>query len=535
MQKINSAAKASINWSFLFLTVFLIAIYTPLIMHGGIIVDDWGDIAHNLDCSGFVHCYQTWFPLFSNRPLAPLPITVATFLFGTFFSGYLILNTAIYLLAILITRKVIAQYIGNGPSIVFAILAAVPFIAMPVIASPINQLTATVSFFLWALSLQSLNHFLDSKSNTAYFLTYIYLLLAFLTYEVILPLLVFTALLPLLSTIELNRKNWLQYFLKFILPIGAVLGVIVLWQKGIAPMYMEVDSRLKLNPAQMLAKLHTWVHVFYAQIPSLFLKSAAYISLEKILALSFCLSAIWFGMFGISAQPLKSSILRFWMVSAACFVASSSIFILSNESANSWGYQARGLSSTWFALSLFIASFSAFPFFRKILFLFIASFAVLSSASFEIQRDNYITSWRIQKLILSDALGLIRENISSKNAIVIGDVPKFVNPNYNDEIIFSQPWDFGGALAIFSNGAVKDGAVIDSQRKDFNRLEISENQIIINGWWKTNTENLWLYEFDPISQKGSISRIKSLDQFKEKLNSWGYQKISNKYAPINQV
>ena len=95
MQKIASAAHAPVNWSFLLLIAFFIAIYAPLIMHGGIIVDDWGDIAHNLDCNGFAHCYQTWFPLFSNRPLAPLPITVATFLFGTFFSGYLILNTAV--------------------------------------------------------------------------------------------------------------------------------------------------------------------------------------------------------------------------------------------------------------------------------------------------------------------------------------------------------------------------------------------------------------------------------------------------------
>ena len=147
----------------------------------------------------------------------------------------------------------------------------------------------------------------------------------------------------------------------------------------------------------------------------------------------------------------------------------------------------------------------------------------MSTISFEIQRDNYIVSWRIQKLILSDALKLIDQNIDSKNAVIIGDVPKFLNPNYNDEIIFSQPWDFGGALAIFSNGTVKDGAVIDSNRKDFNRLEISQNQITINGWWKTNTDNLWLYEFDPIIQKGSLSRIRSLDQFKDKLNGWGYQ------------
>jgi len=144
MPRTNSASTATYNWSLLALVIFCIAAYFPLIINGGIIVDDWGDIAHNLDCDGFIHCYQSWFPLFSNRPLAPLPITVSTFIFGTFFPGYLILNTVTYLLAIFLTRRVISQLIGNGPSIVFALLAAIPFIAMPVIASPINQLTATV-------------------------------------------------------------------------------------------------------------------------------------------------------------------------------------------------------------------------------------------------------------------------------------------------------------------------------------------------------------------------------------------------------
>jgi len=57
------------------LIIYLLAVYGPLVSQAGISVDDWGDIAHNLDCNSFWHCYKSWFPLFSNRPLAPLPIT----------------------------------------------------------------------------------------------------------------------------------------------------------------------------------------------------------------------------------------------------------------------------------------------------------------------------------------------------------------------------------------------------------------------------------------------------------------------------
>lgn len=522
MQKIASAAQASVNWSFLLLIAFFIAIYAPLIMHGGIIVDDWGDIAHNLDCTGFAHCYQTWFPLFSNRPLAPLPITVSTFLFGTFFSGYLILNTAVYLAAILITRKVVARQIGDGPSTIFALIAAIPFIAMPVIASPINQLTATVSFLLWALSICELNHFLNISSKRSYTLAYVYLLLAFLTYEVILPLLVFTALLPFIVKSSSLQKNWLKYFMRFILPIGLVLAIIILWQKGIAPHFMDVDSRLKLNPQQMLAKLHTWGHVFYAQIPNLFSKAPAFFTTYQIFTSILLVLSIALGLKAVpKEQNQKGIVYRFLLVSIMCFFASSSIFILSDESANSWGYQARGLSSTWFCLSILLAAIAALRIWP--LTILVAIFGVASSVSFSIQRDNYIQSWQTQMLIIQDVVNLAKENLIPSGTTIIGDVPKFANPNYNDEIVFSQPWDFGAALAIFTKQHIKDGAVIDSRNRAFNKITASKDSITINGWWVTTTDNLWFYEFNPDTRNGKLSKIQNTESFKGKLNDLGYQ------------
>jgi len=525
MTTTDNTVKAPLNWSLIALIAFFLAVYVPLIMYGGIIVDDWGDIAHNLDCNGFFHCYQTWFPLFSNRPLAPLPITASTFIFGTFFKGYLILNTVVYLAAVLITRKAIAKLIGETPSIIFALFAAVPFIALPVIASPINQLTATVSFLLWALSTAALLNFINYQKVSSYVLAYLYLLLAFLTYEVILPLLVLTVSLPFIVNADSLRKNWFRYFLHYIMPVAVVLAIVILWQKGIAPQFMDVDSRLKLNPQQMLAKLHTWGHLFYAQIPTLFLKSLNYITTDQILTSTLFVLAVWFGYPSKTGEDntLAGVKGRFFLMSFLCFVSSSSIFILSDESATSWGYQARGVSSTWFALCILIASVASYIASRKnILLLFISVFGVASTLSFLIQRDNYIKSWQLQMTIVEDALKQIKNNQVPSNAIVIGDVPKFINPNYNDEIVFSQPWDFGAALAIFTHSHIKDGAVIDSKRKDFSKLVISDQTITLNGWWKTNTTNLWLYEFDPVEKKGQLSHIQSMDAFKEKLSKLGY-------------
>jgi hypothetical protein len=153
------------------LVVYLLATYLPLIAQAGISVDDWGDISHNLDCSSFWHCYGTWFPLFSNRPLAPLPITLLTFVFGDWYWGYLLANSLLYLLAIGLCAQVIKSISSCASATIFVLFAAVPMIAMPVITSPINQSTATLSFVFWALSLLSLWHFLQSSLLKYWFLT----------------------------------------------------------------------------------------------------------------------------------------------------------------------------------------------------------------------------------------------------------------------------------------------------------------------------------------------------------------------------
>ena len=135
--------------SALLLGLFLAAAYIPLLLKGGIILDDWGDIAQTLHCTGFFECYGSWFPLFSNRPLAPLPITATTLLFGLNTSWYLIVNTALYLGALFITAKTIKAFLSPFATAFFISLSSLPIIAMPIVVSPINQSTATKKSSFW--------------------------------------------------------------------------------------------------------------------------------------------------------------------------------------------------------------------------------------------------------------------------------------------------------------------------------------------------------------------------------------------------
>jgi len=102
---------------------------------------------------------------------------------------------------------------------------------MPIIVSPINQLTATVSFLYWAISLSLLFNYCITKSKITYLLSYIFLLFGFLTYEVILPLLPFTAFLPLMVEKSALNKNFVRYFISFILPILGILLLVILGKR----------------------------------------------------------------------------------------------------------------------------------------------------------------------------------------------------------------------------------------------------------------------------------------------------------------
>jgi len=513
----------------IFSSLIVVLIYTPLLLWGGIIADDWGDIRQTWDCIGFLSCYKEWFPLFSNRPLAPLPITLSTMLFKLHYSWYVITNTFIYLSALGLSARAFSTFLGPFARLNFYILAAVPCIAMPVISSPINQLTATVAFLYWAISLNLLVSYCKYGRYSSYFLSYLILLCAFLTYEIVFPLICFTAFIPALlktkSWAKYSSKKWIDYFFKFIVPILVILLLIILWQKVLAPELMEVFSRLNINMSHFFRNLYTWVSVFIFQIPKLFFYAIPSLSFYELLVI--VLIAVFFfkGIQQEERLQVKNSNLGFFWICLATLLSSSLIFILSDESAVSWGYQARGLSSTWFALSILVACIvqiaTHFP--KKIyikIIIFIYIFTSFSTLSFSIQRDKYIESWQLQMHILQDAVALIQKLAIGPNASIIGNVPRYIPNNYNRELVFSQSWDFPAALVLYAQNQVSGGMVIDSRGNDLQNLRIENGVATVNDKKKVDFKNLWLYDFEPQTNKGKLSQIKNSEELQELITQW---------------
>lgn len=496
------------------LGIFVLTTYLPLILQAGISVDDWGDIAHNLECSSFWHCYGTWFPLFSNRPLAPLPITLLTFSLGSWYTGYLLVNSLLYLAALAICSKVIRNIRDISSAITFFLLAAVPIIAMPVITSPINQSTATLSFLLWALSLLSLFKFLQNQRKCYWITAHLMLLTAFLTYEVILPLLALNIFLPwILATSDrpLYLKSYIQ---KFIFPVISVLAVVTLWQKGIAPQFMEVDSRLKFTPSLAIAKFHSFLSVFYWQLPTLLIKTLNYLSIGMMISAFIGVLTFYLGQKQrVSAINVTQS-RRFLIACILCFLGSSSIFILSGESAIVGGYQARGLSSTWIGFSLFLAAI--WPQRRivcRIWNLCLGLLIGLCILCFNVERNQTIAAWQLQMKILKNAQQLIEKHAVPAGSTLMADVPHFLVNNFNDEIVFSQPWDFGAAISLTTKNQIKAGPVIDSTRRETRQLRLENNLVFAQNFSGTSLDQFWVYQYDANDSTGSLMRISNPKQF----------------------
>jgi hypothetical protein len=93
---------------------------------------------------------------------------------------------------------------------------------------------------------------------------------------------------------------------------------------------------------------------------------------------------------------------------------------------------------------------------------------------------------------------------------------------FNQEIVFSAPWDFGFALRIYSRGQVTGGAVIDSARGLFHDLKLLDDEILLDSFWRASPPNLWLYRFDPKTQQGSLAPMSTPSQLRTQLLSLGY-------------
>lgn len=489
--------------SLLLITAFAIIIYLPYIINGGFIIDDWHVVYNAFINKSYWATYYSWFPTFSNRPLVPFILAATGTTFKTEPAGYIITNLCFWFLAIITTNIALKKFVDHRFHILFTLFGLVPAIASTVIFSPGMQLVSTVSIFIWSLSLFFTTKYIQSRKIIFYIISNLLILISLLIYEITLPLLVISTLFPIAVLYKEQKGKW-KLAIKYFSPLVIILGAVSVFQKIIMPYFMPVYSRLKitLNPFDALKIGLLWAYSLLIETPKTIIYSVIWWIQNNAINPSVILSIITITLVTIllikseqknTAKKTTQLDKRILLILIIALLSTSLLFILANAGAKIKGYDNRAISSIWIIISL-LAGFSNQLYRKKILLIVTMIFLTLFSLSFLASRDNFITSYKTQKKIISTIL-IEASRLQEKNNItIISNVPRYLENNFNNEEIFNNPFDLGFALAINSNNKITGGNTFTKEKIHSKFFSYTDDQVVIDEYKRpVNYYNLFFY------------------------------------------
>lgn len=511
--------------------VVLSAAYLPYLFRGGFIVDDWGAVHGVFLRPGLLNNYLAYFPMLAYRPLAPVFLSVFTNLFGDWPAGYIAVNLLFWIGAIFILAGIMRRHFGGLFAAVFALIAAVPIISSSVIFSPVMQMAqGGASVFLWTVSFYFLNQYVVRKKSLFLALNYAFIFLAFLAYEIVLPLLASSVFFPML----LERSSWggggkayfLHWLRRYFAPVAGILFAVLAYQKMILPIFTVSYSRFgaQFSVKFLVNAIGSGVSWFFAVFVDSFrlIFSAlsridfSILSRLDIWIIAIVLGAIFIKMRRTETTSVRSNGFLLFVVLLTTFSAAT-FYMLSGATATVSGYHNRGLSSSWIGFSLVLA-FAGERILRSKFWWLVPAFIFCIYTTFLVQRDGYINSNRLQKIILSDVAEKMRSVGAEDGAMVLGNVPAYNQKNFNNEEIFVVPWDFGAGLNIASGGRIAYGAPFSAGKILQEQIKVTPDYFLVDGWWRIEANDfkkLYYYEYDGASGRSDLSKISDINGLRD--------------------
>jgi hypothetical protein len=489
----------NLNWSscliYIAAILCIVFLYLPIIKDATLMVDDWGQLEpFNMR---LWEQFSRYFPLWSNRPLAPVVLTLLTRIFELKIHYYFIINLILYSTSILLLSIIIKKRFGILYSVVFYLIALQPIISDTFTFSPINESTPTVSIFLWSIAtFIQFEYGINSPKKKLFFI--LFLVLSLLIYEITLPL--------FLLNFFISIKNYKKFFNIEIILIIASLMIVIIWQKIIARhIFSDVYSRLNIAPLNEIPFiLKKFIYIFIDSA------SICYNALPRISGSSLLLLPIYFIFLSYIIKKCKLNInskeyiFKNLILALLLLFSCSSLFILSSSIPTIVGYDNRGLSTTWIVFSFFLVLLiglfaNSFP--KIEIFLFTLILFLIGNL-FIARSEDFIIASKYRLEIISDLIekgGTIGLK-SGDNWNFIASIDN-VSGTLNHTPIFSVAWDLSPAINIYS-GIKSHGAVFH----EGNTL-IKNKNILIDGWFQLPIDGTYLYVFDNNLHAGHLIRM----------------------------
>ena len=419
------------NWKPLFgnllLGGMLIGPLALIVMFGGFMVDDWGQLCH--DSSIFEHIYS-WKELWAYRPISWIAMPTIIHLLHDNYALLAIFHMTLLTFGFIEIVKWRYLNLSILQQRLALVLVSAPAVSSTLVFSVINQLSASLSLALFAVGIR-----IDRRTmrhSQRQLLVGIAFFGSLLCYEISLPLI----LAHFIFSLIYQKKTF-----QSVIVIIFVLIAPILWQKLIAPRVFNSNFSRLNSPDLYSAKTF-----FYSLLVSLPINLASIIFTALPLVVLVLFIYIWALKFSSFGVMRKNSIeLRYKSVVLLIgVIVTSVLFLLSGQPSNINGYSNRGMSSAWILLSLFIASKVT----RKKVFLSVTCL-VFASANFifftqkivEVAQDS-----RTRNSVVSQIKKEFEVIDIDHTAKLILDIPCSLKNSRFETVVFCTAWDAQGAL-----------------------------------------------------------------------------------------
>lgn len=394
------------------------------IVNGNFLVDDWGQLSNGVS---LINQIVSWQSLWAYRPVSWIVLPTILNLFNDNFMLLATFHLALYIFSVIQLVSWKTLNFNLAQKYFASILLLSPVFASTFILSPVNQLSASLSLFFFALGLMCERT--SKKTRKTLFIPYFFFLLSLLSYEISLPL-IFTHYLFIVLA---KPRSFLRIS---VLPV--VVFLVVFWQKIIAVNLFNSDNS-RLDNLSVIPFV-SFILTYLVSIPMTLIEGV--FDKPYLVPVFLVLIVMVFRSFNIrkanfSVNRQTKTVLFFG------FLSSGSLFLLSGRYSLIDGYQNRGLTSSWILFSLLLISFLNQ---RKNLIMILILFVVsVNYVLFVGKIGDSVQAGEVRKTVVAQILD--KESlVNGSSSTIILDLPCLL-PTYSFRTeIFCTSWDARGAL-----------------------------------------------------------------------------------------
>ena len=394
------------------------------IVNGNFLVDDWGQLSNGVSLVNQIISWQT---LWAYRPVSWIVLPTILNLFNDNFTFLAIFHLALYIFSVfqLVSWRTLSF---NLTQKYFAsILLLSPVFASTFILSPVNQLSASLSLFFFALGLMCEKT--SKKSRKTFFMSYFFFLLSLLSYEISLPL-IFTHYLFIVLA---KPRSFLR-----ILVFPILVSLVIIWQKIVAVNLFNSDNS-RLDNLSVIPLL-SFILTYLVSVPMALIEGV--IDQTFLVLVFMVLVATVYRSHKISEITLSVN-RRTKTVLFYGFLSSGVLFLLSGRYSLIDGYQNRGLTSSWILFSLLLISFLNQR--KNWIMLLIFSVVSVNYVLFLGKLGDSVQAGDVRKSVVTQILEK-KSLVNGSSSTIILDLPCLLPTDGFRTEIFCTSWDARGAL-----------------------------------------------------------------------------------------